>query len=802
MILNESSRDNLLRPIVQLYKEKTGNEVSVSAMKQYIFAKLVNEANIRNLSLDSNYYLAGAARYYVNGDLTINKNLNIFDDKQVDEFNVEICQRLNALILILRNSYIDSVGTKWEQPEDFGTLPLKSLLRKYGAAINKALGIEPVKKGQPQKPAMPTDFHIGTNGYTYVPIVSYEESNKYNRDTEPGAWCITYGQQHLLNYCRSGNGHFVFFLKDGYKDIPRKKEEDKWIGDKPQDTYGNSMIAFLQDNNSPGPANYRGAPLITSRWNHGANGIRCEADRAYTFAEFKQIVGITDEDLKRVYEVWLNKKSTIKPVENDNRRKLNAERLEALRVLKYAQIRANGGEKNPFENYIEVSAYNRSPISQLTKLNKFDAKVNDLLSKYRPIATEMNKNNAPVEEKLQLEKKFQIDKFKILFGNCVMAVRLKIGDITYAVLIDGNKILFETLTEIEDFEKLYKRFATSEDKESESYHNPAKFYNNIILCHVINGYMYYDFRAHNFIEIEGIKKFKYVPDIYNLDSHLDNIYFEVAMSATQSALIDIKTNKPLVLPNGHCWCEKIDDGGWRGMRIVEPCVHERASENALRLTYDGAAGTVFIYDVNNKKFIDPNEIFNPQDFTKPELSSFVNYDKLIVLKSFIRDNNGAIAQRYALIQGGKPVEISGNRYFNNIINLGFHDYFMKLPNDLFIWNAETGNIFRDFPEVPSDCFYEVPSNNSYSNNSVVLFGILDKNAWPARTSLYYIWSCIAKKFVKNPVTGEYGFITRYPAFLLNDKFELAFDDGSTVRCKFNDATGEIDIDNTEQDDNK
>ena len=53
----------------------------------------------------------------------------------------EICERLNACILVLRNAYIDTVGTQFEQPEDFGELKLNALLRKYKKKIDEVLNV-------------------------------------------------------------------------------------------------------------------------------------------------------------------------------------------------------------------------------------------------------------------------------------------------------------------------------------------------------------------------------------------------------------------------------------------------------------------------------------------------------------------------------------------------------------------------------------------------------------------------------------------------------------------------------------
>lgn len=184
-ILMEGSRDNALIPIMRQY----GINMSLSQFKQAMLRKLTGNG-LRNLSLGGNFYLLGAIMYYLNGDLTENMPA-IFDpnrsdnpDEWNDNFKRNLCIRLNALILILRNSYIDSLGANMEQPEDFGNLPLDKLLKKYNSKINKALGVTKNNK----EGYLTTDTTAGQN-YTYEIITNYNQCTKYYDYTD---WCITW----------------------------------------------------------------------------------------------------------------------------------------------------------------------------------------------------------------------------------------------------------------------------------------------------------------------------------------------------------------------------------------------------------------------------------------------------------------------------------------------------------------------------------------------------------------------------------------------------------------------------------
>ena len=332
-IVLEGSRDNALGMFLPYFQER-GINVSLSTLKQYLLNKFVNEASMNNLSLRSNYYLVGVARYYFNGDLTANKELNAFNENVKDDFKQDVCARLNVLIDILRNAYIDSVGTKFEQPEDFGTLTIQKLLRKYGKKIDAALGIN-VKEKKKEEKQVSDDYTAGPN-YTYEILYSFDDATKYYRYTQPGAWCITYGKTHYNAYVNRLKIHYVIFKMNGFENVPRKRG-DGFTFKKPHDLYGNSLIAVLQSNSSPEPI------YITSRWNHGSSvdgTSGTEADHAYTKEEFLNVIGQDESVLVRAFEQW---KANLPKKETVNRKELNAEKLAAVRGFKYLQMRINNG---------------------------------------------------------------------------------------------------------------------------------------------------------------------------------------------------------------------------------------------------------------------------------------------------------------------------------------------------------------------------------------------------------------------------------------------------------------------------
>ena len=347
--LNEGARDNALSVFLP-YFEKRGIQMNVSGLKQLLLNKFVSEAGIHSLSESGNYYLLGLARYYFNGDLTTNSRLNALYPNVTDKFKQDVCHNLDVLISILRNSYIDSVGTQFEQPEDFGSLTIDKLLRKYNKKINQALNGGNTHKDEEDDAKGAEYDHTASKSYTYDILYSYEDAKKYNSYTEPGAWCITYGKQHYDAYVRRLGIHYVVFRQNGFENVPRKVG-DGFSKNKPHDAYGNSLICVLQSNSCPEPI------YITSRWNHGTykdNTQGTEADHAYTKEEFLKVVGCGDDVLSRAFEEWKEKKTKKSSVD---RKEVNAEKLQAKRVFKWCQMLMNGG-KNPEDIFSSMSTIN------------------------------------------------------------------------------------------------------------------------------------------------------------------------------------------------------------------------------------------------------------------------------------------------------------------------------------------------------------------------------------------------------------------------------------------------------------
>ena len=295
---------------------------------------------------------------------------------------------------------------------------------------------------------------------------------KYYEPTKPGAWCITYNSRYFKHYTGLNGGcHFVIFRKDGWENVKRQKGPE-WNSKKPQDEYGNSLIAFLQQNSN-------GAPhYITSRWNHGqgSDNSLCEADYAYTYEEFKQKTGVTDADMARIQSIWEMDSSKNKNKEDNKKEKkeLKERLLKSLRHLKYAQMRINGGE-NPDTAIISVP-------------REVDDKAAYIDNNKRIIAGNGKVNKSIVVYKFSVEEK------------------------NYVVLVDKGKIVFETLLPFEDFRSNYRATFNYTDIVNDSGRRVTNYYwikNAVVIAYPNETFSIYDLRSRQMVNVEGTTKFKY-----------------------------------------------------------------------------------------------------------------------------------------------------------------------------------------------------------------------------------------------------------------------------------------------------
>ena len=671
MILNESKRDELLIPYWNIYKEKTGQNVPLGRFKEMMLYKLGVQGGLQNLSQSSNYYLVGATKYYFNGDLTTNKDLSIFheDFNDDDSWNREVNVRLNACINVLRNAYIDTVGTEFEQPEDFGTLSLPRLLRKYNKKINAELGIEeePKTRKKKEEEEEPINFNVG-NGYTFDILYSYNDATKYNVWTQPGAWCITYGTSHYNGYIRRLGIHYVIFLKDGYQQIQRPRTPGPgFTQQKPHDEYGNSMIAVLQSNDSWEPI------YITSRWNHGAGGIYCEADHAYTTEEFCDITGVTKEDLERIYNIWQRERGKRRPARqrtpDDPQAKARA--LAELRRIKYAQMRINGGENANTLFNVEGVLYGRQGVeSPETGEVLYDFKNSVYVCSLKRTGNE--------EAEDENDNDGWNNNTKTMF------------------LVDKGKTIFETICKLDQpwwgggigfrtAEQYYNR-KDPEDK--------YKMHNLVLFKKTENApWMLYDTRRHDFVDIGGIKRFKYLPLDWSSNNNKEDEskFYVVKQTGEKMALVKISNNLPLRLPNGEFWFSNLKcNSNSRWNRYVNGKFVGTKDDAFLQITInhndEDNTHDTFFYSVAKNSFFDiPKFDSLSSDFNGCDIDMFqtikIKGKVYNVVKYFNYRGLTYQGVRCVIDENAKLIKLGGFTLFRNIYSPGDSEKFLLLEPD-------------------------------------------------------------------------------------------------------------------------
>lgn len=597
-LLTEGSRDNLLRPFLPLFQER-GIDANVSQLKQYLLNKFVSEAGINNLSLRSNLYLSGVARYYFNGDLTDNRKLNAFYPDVKDRFKRDVCNRLNQLIEVFRNEYIDTVGTKFSVPEDFGGFTIESLFKKYGKKLRQA-----------EQPEQQSPTSGSRNGkYTYEILYNYNSATKYKQYTEPGAWCITYGKQHFDSYKRRYGIHYVVFRMDGFESVERKPGPG-FTKEKPHDLYGNSLICVLQSNDSPEPL------IITSRWNHGSasdgtNGT--EADKAYTKQEFLNVVGGDDSLLERIYNEWSANKAS---ANSAGRKQKNEQKRTVVRQFNYAQMLLNNG---------------------MTVQGLLDGGI--LSSVF------------PATKNVRFDTDLRVGRLKT-GGESVSDNKMQW---TYRASVTNDG---KTFTTIMHNKKLYHEWCLL---EGEVICNMTDKFTALWSLSVKGVYIFDNLHKRPFI-VDGVGKFKGVSSNmeYDWDSIQEGYGF-LTSGNNAKCMVDISKMDTVKAPNGDSWFEGIFKYG--SYSTEPPAVNYSGDDEGLYImTYDSSAGQYCAFSTVTRNFVPINSRdgfrlqVEPLSYTSFPLSIG---DEYVMMRSV----NDPRAFKYASVKNGKSLDIGGEHIF-------------------------------------------------------------------------------------------------------------------------------------------
>jgi len=707
-LILEGARDKALEMFMP-YLQKRGINVSISQLKQFLLNKFVTEAGMHSLSLDSNFYLLGVSRYYFEGNLTSNKRINVLYPNVKDRFIPEVCTRLDALVEILRNAYVDSVGTKWEQPEDFGNLSLEKLLKKYNAKINKALGLDVNNESEQEVAKVSDDYTAGKN-YTYEILYSYEDARKYNRATEPGAWCITYGKQHYDGYVKRLKIHYIVFAMNGYESIPRQVGKG-YTKRKPHDLYGNSLICVLQSNKSADPV------YITSRWNHGssADGTQgTEADHAYTTEEFLNVIGCDYSVLQRAYDQWMQN-AELGDAKKKKMSDMRADRMNAMRQLKYAQMLINGGA-NPFQI--------------------------DFLKNIRPVLVRDNTNYKPDQTGYNV--------------NGLFWVSVDVNeDESFWTFMDRRVLHFNDYL----VSKSRNEYSSFEGCHSDTY---------IVFMKGNKSFMIYDRKRRMFLDLGGIKTFNHGSSNFTATYNATGLkYGIVAMNGTQLALINTEKMKPVKARNGSPWFETIvnkdsfhgSNVTWNN-RVDIPYIGQYLDgDSVLRMVYDSAADEVYYYNCGTDSFVDiksgvPDGFFieevRPRQLPSKNYISYTNKYK----EGYGDTEDMNRLHIFKNVNDGSFFQIKGEKFFHRIYRV--NDVIGFTPNGsevAYYADVHFNKLLEINGQPVTTNFYPaIEETDGYIAISLVRWRKIDSGDYAGKITYDDFWK---KCYLYNPYNGEF-----------------------------------------------
>lgn len=217
-LLNESSQDK-----AALRYLKSRGITDYNVQMQYIGSL---KHDVPNLRLDNGKFVTAGLRFYLDNELRDSNSIRVFE-------------------LVL--NYIHKGNHASEYDFNLNGLSFEELSNKYKEDIKQDNEQDRQRSASVQRG--------GGNGYTIIPINSYEEASKYSEYT---SWCVTHGENAFEDYTQYGN-RFYFCLKNGFEQVQKNDEGA------PLNEYGLSMIAVNIDMEG-------NLTRITTRYNHDYNG--------------------------------------------------------------------------------------------------------------------------------------------------------------------------------------------------------------------------------------------------------------------------------------------------------------------------------------------------------------------------------------------------------------------------------------------------------------------------------------------------------------------------------------------------
>ena len=273
--------------------------------------------------------------------------------------------------------------------------------------------------------------------------------------------------------------------------------------------------------------------------------------------------------------------------------------------------------------------------------------------------------------------------------------------------------------------------------------------------------------------MDGVIKFRYFNTFRYRNKQEDVLFYQVAMSNQQRALIDMNTHQPIRLPNGSFWYEFLGTNNRTPSGdINSTLIPIEKDALALSFLYDSSSQEEFFYDVRTKRFFKPespevNGIIYPRAKLY-RTSEFKDMGLYVLYFYFTKQLNGGWI--YSFYKEGKPTtEFGGLNYFKLHGMRGTDNYLSVFnidTNSHEIYDVNTGNeiIIRDYEgnklsvsiSWDSKAYFEGQWNYTRSQKRILCLSLPTKIG---KVNLhlrdkYLLYDLYNKQLILNPKAGD------------------------------------------------